>query len=102
PLAANVRHQLYLGLKEALHNVVKHAGATEVWVRLTVTANELTLVVEDNGRGFSTEPVPGTGEDGLTNLRQRMEEIGGYFKQESTTEHGARITFVAPVNGRSG
>ncbi len=100
-LAANVRHQMYLGLKEALHNVIKHAGATEVWLRLAVTPDALTLVVEDNGRGFVADAVRREGEDGLINLRHRMEEIGGYFKQESTPEQGTRITFVAPVNGKT-
>ncbi len=99
-LAANVRHQLYLGLKEALHNIVKHANATEVWLRLTVAGGTLTLVVEDNGRGFNTAAVPKTGEDGLMNLRHRMEEIGGSVTQYSEPARGARITFTAPLHGK--
>ena len=55
PLPANVRHHLYLAFKEALHNVVKHSGAKEVWLRLQVTPRELTLTLEDNGRGFRPE-----------------------------------------------
>ena len=100
-LAANVRHHLYLGLKEALHNVIKHAGATEVWLRLELTADTITLVVEDNGRGFKTPSSPGLGADGLVNLRHRMEEIGGELRQESASDRGTRITFIAPLHGKS-
>jgi signal transduction histidine kinase len=99
-LAPNVRHQLYLALKEALHNVIKHANATEVWVRLKISQNSLTLSVEDNGRGFETSSAPAIGSDGLTNLRHRMEEIGGQFEQQSEPARGTRITFVAPLDGK--
>ena len=49
---AELRYNLFLALKEALNNVVKHAQATEVWLRLRVEAKTFTLVVEDNGRGL--------------------------------------------------
>jgi len=98
-LAANVRHQLYLGLKEALHNIVKHSSATEVWLRLSVAEDALTLTVEDNGRGFDTGAAPKNGGDGLINLRHRMGEIGGRLEQDSQPDRGARITFVVPIEG---
>ncbi len=95
-LPASVRHHLYLAFKEALNNVVKHAGATEVWIRLQMGPRELSLVIEDNGRGFhpGTEGTPG--EDGLINLRQRMTEIGGRFEQQSEPGRGTRTSLVAP------
>ena len=97
PLPANVRHHLYLAFKEALHNVVKHAGATEVWLRLQVGARELTLIIEDNGRGFSPGVAGAPGEDGLVNLRQRMGEIGGRFEQHSEPGRGTRTVLIAPL-----
>ncbi|MST95091.1 MAG: hypothetical protein EXS33_07465, partial [Pedosphaera sp.] len=51
-LTATARHNVFLIVKEALHNVVKHAAATGVTLRLTVRPDGLTLVIEDNGRGF--------------------------------------------------
>jgi len=99
-LAPNVRHQLYMALKEALHNVIKHANATEVWVRLEIKRDSLILSVEDNGRGFETGLAPKTGADGLTNLRHRMEEIGGQFEQQSEPARGTRITFIARIDGK--
>jgi signal transduction histidine kinase len=101
-LAPNVRHQLYLALKEALHNVIKHANATEVWVRLKIDQGLLTLSVEDNGRGFEAGLAQKNGADGLMNLRHRMEDIGGQFEQQSEPDRGTRIAFVAPLNGKPG
>ena len=97
PLPAKVRHHLYLGFKEALHNVVKHAGATEVWLRLKVDSRQLTLVIEDNGRGFQRGAGAASGEDGLVNLGQRMSEIGGSFQQQSEPGQGTRTVLVAPL-----
>src|SRR5208283_2303592 len=50
---AELRHNLFLALKETLNNVVKHAQATEVWLRLRIGPKTFTLIVEDNGRGIS-------------------------------------------------
>ena len=54
PLTAEVRHNLFLAFKEALHNVVKHAAATEVRITLTPAEGSFVWEVEDNGRGFDS------------------------------------------------
>ncbi|HWD18255.1 MAG TPA: two-component regulator propeller domain-containing protein [Verrucomicrobiae bacterium] len=100
-LAASVRHQLYLGLKEALHNIVKHARATEVWLRLAVRDGAVIVVIEDDGRGFDAAAAPEPGEDGLINLRHRMEEIGGHFEKQSKPAQGTRLIFTAPIDGKA-
>ena len=96
-LPANVRHHLYLAFKEALNNVVKHAGASEVWLRLQVTERNLRLIIEDNGRGFKPDGKGAPGEDGLVNLRQRMSEIAGRFEQHSEPGRGTRTVLAAPL-----
>ncbi len=100
-LPAKIRHHLYLGFKEGLHNVVKHAGCTEVWVRLSVTDQELALIIEDNGRGFDGARERVGDEDGLGNLRQRMSEIGGVFEHRSRPGQGTQLRLVAPMSGRT-
>ena len=97
PLPASVRHHLHLGVKESLHNIAKHAQATEVWLRLQLTPGTITLVLEDNGRGFTpaTDAVPGA--NGLGNLRQRMREIGGSVEQASQSGRGTITTLIAPL-----
>jgi signal transduction histidine kinase len=94
-IAADVRHGLFLAVKEALHNVVKHAQAKEV--RLCVTDGEavLRLVVEDDGLGFNDAPDDALA-DGLRNMRQRLAEMGGVCSIESRPGAGARICFEVP------
>ncbi len=93
PLSAETRHHLYLACKETLNNVVKHAGASEVWVRLEMGNGRFTLSIEDNGRGFDNTR---TGErgNGLLNLRKRLEELGGSCVIESTLGSGTQIRFI--------
>jgi signal transduction histidine kinase len=99
PITAETRHNIFLAFKEALHNVVKHSGATEVVVLLTVDPAAVTLVLRDNGKGFdpgSVAPAPGRG-NGLKNMRQRLEKIGGYFKVQSRPGGGTEISFTVNV-----
>jgi signal transduction histidine kinase len=76
--------------------VVKHAGATEVRIVLTLDGRALTLSVEDNGRGFDPASARATG-DGLDNMRRRLEQIGGDCEIGSATGHGVKIIFVVPM-----
>ena len=89
-LTAEGRHHLFLVTKEAMNNVARHADATEVWFRLRVVDSELCLCVEDNGKGLTVESLRQFG-NGLNNMRNRMEEIGGTFKLESTPGMGTKI-----------
>jgi signal transduction histidine kinase/streptogramin lyase len=98
PIPSEIRHDLFLALKEALHNIHKHAAATEACVRLTVTNAALTLVVEDNGRGFDPAARPaGRAGHGLENLRQRIQSLGGQFRCESGPGRGTRLTFAVKL-----
>lgn len=99
-LSSHVRHHFHLAIKEALHNVVKHASATEVWLRLKLSPQEITLIVEDNGSGFRPNPLPG--QDGLSNLQQRMVAIGGRFEHRSQPGRGTVIVFVVPLETEAG
>jgi len=91
------RHHLFLAIKEALNNVVRHAHATEVWLRVTIEQDRLRLVVEDNGRGFDGASDHFTA-DGLLNMRRRMEELAGDFRIESRPDDGTRILFTLPLS----
>jgi signal transduction histidine kinase len=94
-LSTELRHNLFLVIKEALHNIFKHAGATEVWLRAAANSESLDLVIEDNGRGFASAPDDALA-DGLRNMRQRMSEIGGEFQVESRPGSGTKITLHLP------
>jgi signal transduction histidine kinase len=101
-LPADVRHDLFLVVKEALHNVLKHSQASQVRVRLTAIDSTVEITVTDNGCGFNAA---GAGEgrkgNGLGNMRQRMEALGGAFHLESATGQGTSLRFTVMVNGES-
>jgi signal transduction histidine kinase len=96
PITAETRHNVFLAFKEALHNVVKHARASEVSIFLNPDGLGFVLAVRDNGRGFDPAAVPerpGRG-NGLKNMRQRLEKLGGRFEIRSAPGSGAEIRFV--------
>jgi signal transduction histidine kinase len=94
-VSTDVRHNLFLAIKEALNNIVKHARATEVWLRASADAHALRFSVEDNGCGFDHAPDDATA-DGLRNMRQRLAEIGGRCQIESRVGGGTKVTFELP------
>ena len=94
-LSADVRHNLFLATKEALHNVVKHSKATEAWLRVAVSNEGVRIVVEDNGCGFEFAPETATA-DGLRNMENRLREIGGALKVQSQLHRGSKVTFELP------
>lgn len=97
-LAATVRHSLFLAVKEALNNAVKHSGASEVWLRAACSPQEICLAVEDNGKGFNLDKSSGFG-NGLRNLRQRLEAFGGRTELITAPGKGTVVRFVYPVDG---
>ena len=94
-LSTDVRHNLFLVVKEAINNTVKYAHATELRLRIAVTDQQLELSVEDNGCGFGQLP-DGNGSDGLRNMRQRMADIGGRCRIEGRPGAGAKIELELP------
>jgi signal transduction histidine kinase len=91
-LTTQVRHNLFLAVREALNNVARHSGATEVTVSLAAEDNTLTVSIEDNGHGF--EVAAATQGHGLTNLKQRLSEVGGTCRIESRPGAGTKIALV--------
>lgn len=90
----DTRRHIYLIYKEIINNIVKHSAATEVSVSLTKSANNLVLVVTDNGQGF-VENEHQTG-NGLANMRNRTEKIGATLKIDSIIGKGTSISLQIP------
>jgi signal transduction histidine kinase len=91
-----VRHSVFLVVKEAFNNAVKHSAATELWLRLTVSDGVMTIEVSDDGRGFEV----GAGREagnGLRNMAERMAEMGGQFQVQSTPARGATVCLRLPL-----
>lgn len=88
-LSVKTRRNLFLALKEAIHNVYKHSHATKVTIAFVQTKNLLTISVIDNGKGFPDQILNG---NGLKNMSLRMEKIEGKFDVR-TTKNGTHLTF---------
>jgi len=96
PVSTEARHNLFMAVKEALNNTLKHAGATEVRVGLGLTDGRMTITITDNGRGFSVSEASAKGE-GLANMQRRLEQIGGRLELESQPGQGTHIRMEAAV-----
>jgi len=94
-LESSARHGLFLAVKEALNNAVKHAGASEVELRVSVSRKELVIEVEDNGKGFNVDGAETLG-NGLRNLRERLEDLGGRAEVTSTLGKGTLVRYSYP------
>jgi signal transduction histidine kinase len=79
PLEQVFRRNIYLTVKEAVHNIVRHANATEVNIAIQLINNELIISIKDNGTGINAEEQKRFG-NGLKNMQQRMTQIRGTFE----------------------
>ncbi len=96
---ARTRHHLCMALKEALHNIVKHSGASQAGVRIAWDGSTFAMEISDNGTGFdpSANPASDGLHDGLRNMSLRMEEIGGTCAIESAPGQGTRVRLAAKI-----
>jgi signal transduction histidine kinase len=83
---------------EALTNIARHAGVSEVAVRLWADAERVRLQVEDKGKGFEVAAVwAARNSTGLSGMRERAELLGGEFTLESTAGKGTLLTVELPL-----
>jgi signal transduction histidine kinase/ligand-binding sensor domain-containing protein len=95
-LSTDLRHNVFLVVKEAIHNIVKHSRATEAWIRATVSEQELQMIIEDNGCGFERAPDDAV-SDGLRNMSQRLAEVDGECRVESHPGRGTKVSMRLPL-----
>lgn len=95
PLEFDLRHDLLMACKEALQNLVKHAGATCVQLAMRDSDDELLVSIADDGRGFIGTPED-PDQSGLANMRERLAEAGGSCTVDSSAA-GTRVTFILPL-----
>jgi len=95
-LDSRFRHAVFLAFKEALNNVIRHADATKVWLRIVVEGQKLIVTVRDNGRGFE-HGRNGTPGDGLENMRERLGALGGQCTIESEPANGTTVRFESSL-----
>ena len=91
--------------QEAFNNMLKHAAASRARVAVEVNSREVTVTVEDNGKGFNPAAVPvsrsGRGL-GLMGMRERAELLGGILEIDSVLGRGTRVHGVLPLPDGTG
>lgn len=96
-ISPHVMKDIYLILKEAINNSLKHSGASLIQVHASVSNQQLCLTVQDNGRGFAQHHLPTLGGKGLESMQQRALKIQGVFSMESEPQKGCRVSICVPL-----
>lgn len=96
PLNGEVRRNVFLAVKESLHNILKHAGASEVEIDFSLNGDRLEIRIRDNGKGFDEAALAGAG-NGLHNMEKRMAAAGGAFDVQSEPGKGTVIRLSLPL-----
>ena len=97
PLKGAIRRNIYLTIKEALYNVVKHANADTVELGVQLAENRLIISIKDNGVGFPENLDNKFFSNGLKNMQRRMDQVGGKFRFYN--DDGAVISVSLELDG---
>jgi signal transduction histidine kinase len=93
-VSGEVRRNVFLTVKESLHNIVKHAFASEVRILISIDKT-LSLKVQDNGKGLETKKITLNGGNGLQIMQKRMGSIGGTLT--INTQNGTCVEMDVPL-----
>jgi signal transduction histidine kinase len=94
PLSIGSKQTLFRILQEALANIARHSEGTHVSIKLVSRGDEVSMVVKDNGKGFSADEV--TRGIGLHSMRERAESLGGSMVLTSASGEGTSISVRIP------
>jgi signal transduction histidine kinase len=94
-VSSHVRHNLIMAAKEAVHNVIKHAKASELSVCVDWKGTTLTILVQDDGCGF--ESARNAVGNGLANMRRRLEHLGGNCSIQSKPGGGTVVSLCVSI-----
>ncbi len=100
PMSTELRHSLLAIVKESLNNVLKHSSAQNVIVSALFENGRLSLVIQDDGRGFSNDAA--TNGNGLPNLRARAAAVSATIQIESAPDKGTAVRVEAPLEDKAG
>ncbi|MBG8555870.1 tetratricopeptide repeat-containing sensor histidine kinase [Hymenobacter guriensis] len=100
-LDATTESVVFRVIQELVHNVIKHACANQLTVQLVQNERELTVLVEDNGRGFDAAALPANEGLGLRNVCSRLSFLSGRAHIDATPGHGTTVTLEVPLAARA-
>ncbi len=93
-IEAEIRHNVMLAVREAVNNAVRHGRPKAVRLRMALSESRLEILIQDDGCGFSHEQFKG---NGVANLRERMEKLGGSCRIESSRDQGTSVWLELPL-----
>ncbi len=93
---------LYRIAQEAITNVIKHARAGRLEVKLLREGPEVTLIVNDNGKGFIFDPVSFAHRNGIQNIRERVALLDGKFEMQTMPDAGTSLKVTIPYKTGNG
>jgi signal transduction histidine kinase len=94
PVSGECRRNVFYAVKEAIHNIVKHAQASSAEINITLENSLFSVVIRDNGSGMPEGDLNRFG-NGIRNMKNRMEKINGKFKVEN--DNGTKVTLALPL-----
>ncbi len=89
---------LYRIVQEAVNNALKYAEAGRIHIQLTADENELSVMIEDNGKGFDVNQIKEKGGIGMRNLQLRTEYLKGHLSIDSSPKSGTTIIVEIPLS----
>jgi signal transduction histidine kinase len=97
PLEDDIQILLFRNVRELLINIVKHARAKNVKVSIRRIRQQISVSVEDDGKGFEHSELSSSSGFGIFSIRERLEQLAGHIEIESEPGRGSKITMTAPI-----
>jgi signal transduction histidine kinase len=98
-LSPPISEELYLIIREACRNALRHGQPSEIRLTMAITESEVTATVSDNGRGFTVGAPASPSAGGLLSMTERVELLDGILKVESAPGEGATVSVRVPLSG---
>jgi signal transduction histidine kinase len=92
-ITPDTRRNIFYAIQEAIHNAVKHSSCSEISLVVKIDQQNMEITITDNGKGFD-QLKPGSGGNGLLNMRKRAEELGGSFEINSLPSKGTKVMLI--------
>jgi signal transduction histidine kinase/streptogramin lyase len=99
-LNAEERHEFFHAYKEALNNVIRHSGASQVQITMSAAEGNLLIRIADDGCGLENTTGKGA-HHGLAGMRERLLRLGGRCEMTGSTGNGTTVTFIIPVQSKA-
>jgi signal transduction histidine kinase len=95
-LSEEARRNVFLTIKETFNNTGKHAWNNKILISIEQSPSSILVKIEDDGKGFDISNIRQFG-NGLANMKNRIEQLGGVYKIESEPGKGTRTVIEIPL-----